>query len=201
MFAVNRDLVNEVIGKARKSSALILDLRGNPGGSVDTLRDMVSGLFDKDVKIADRVGRKDQKPELAKSWGRSAFTGKLVVLVDSDSASAAELLARIVQLEHRGVVMGDRTSGSVMEARRFQYSGGSDVKYFYGASITESDLIMSDGNSLEHRGVTPDETILPTADDLAAGRDPVLARAVESLGAHLDPADAGNLFPYEWPKE
>jgi C-terminal processing protease CtpA/Prc len=68
---------------------------------------------------------------------------------------------------------------------------------FYGASITVADLIMSDGQSLEHIGVTPDELVLPTASDLAAKRDPVLTKAAALFGVELDPEKAGSLFPLE----
>ena len=201
VFMFDRTEVFDMIGKARKHPALIVDLRENPGGAVDTLKDFLGGIFEDEVKIADRVGRKESKPEIAKSSHHNIFTGKLVVLVDSDSASAAELFARVVQIQKRGVVVGDRTSGSVMEAKRYSYSQGAETKVFYGAEITESDLIMTDGKSLEHRGVTPDELLLPTAADLAAGRDPVMAHAAAMLGAKLSPEDAGKLFPYEWPPE
>lgn len=65
-------------------------------------------------------------------------------------------------------------------------------------SVTNADLIMKDGKSLEHVGVMPDELLLPTGADLAAGRDPVLARAVAVLGGTLDPVNAGKLFPVIW---
>jgi len=161
----------------------------------------VGDIFEDEVKIADRVGRKDMKPEIAKSRGQKAYSGKVVVLIDAKSSSAAELFARLVQLRKRGVVMGDRSSGSVMEARRYTEHLGSDVVVFYGASITESDLVMSDGKSLEHTGVTPDEIVLPTAADMASGRDPVLSHAAATLGVKLSPEEAGKLMPYEWPPE
>src|ERR1022692_256999 len=109
-FSVTDLDAQEMIGKAHKHSALILDLRGNEGGAESGLQDLLSSVFEIDVKIADRVGRETTKPVVAKSSHRNAFTGKLIVLVDSGSASAAELFARVVQLEKRGTVLGDRTS-------------------------------------------------------------------------------------------
>ncbi len=196
-FDLDYDHVANEMSIARKHKALILDLRGNPGGSIDTLKWIVGMLFEQDVKIGDRVGKKENKPMIAKHLG-SSFNGKLVVLVDSGSASAAELLSRVVQLEHRGTVIGDKTAGAVMEARVYPDSQGADVKIFYGFVVTDANLIMSDGKSLEKTGVTPDEVLLPTGADLAAGRDVVLARAAELVGVKLDPVEAGKLFPYEW---
>ena len=161
-------------GKIRKSKALIIDLRGNPGGAVDTLKYFTGMFFDQDVKLYDKVERKKTSPEIAKRERPIYFPGKVTVLVDSGSASAAEIFARVIQLEKRGTVIGDRTSGSVMEATSFYFaSSGVD----YGAEVTFADLIMTDGKSLEHNGVNPDEVALPQPDDLRSGRDPVLAHA------------------------
>ena len=198
-FHFNESEIENMIGKARKHKALVLDLRGNPGGSVDTLKYLIAGCFDKEIKVGDRIGRSEHKPLVAKPRGHP-FTGKLVVLVDSKSASASELFARVVQIEKRGTVLGDRSSGSVMESKHYNYKSGLDTVIFYGASITDADLVMSDGKSLEHNGVLPDEVVLPSGDDLANGRDPVLAHAVETVGVRLSPEAAGKLFPYEWPK-
>jgi C-terminal processing protease CtpA/Prc len=197
-FFVEDREVDRIFNDARKHKTLIIDLRGNPGGAVLTLDRMLGNLFDHDLKLADRVGRKELKPEIAKTRGGDIFTGQLIVLVDSISASCAELFPRVIQLEHRGTVLGDQTAGAVMEARRYSGSQGTDTKIFYGFSITEADLTMKDGKSLEHTGVTPDEIILPTAKDLASGSDPVLARAFELAGHKVDPVAAGKMFPFEW---
>jgi len=77
-----------------------------------------------------------------------------------------------------------------MEAKQYSYQMGTDTVVFDGASITEWDLVMSDGKNLEHSGVTPDEVVLPTAADLASGRDPVLSHAAAMLGVKLSPEDA-----------
>jgi C-terminal processing protease CtpA/Prc len=199
-FLYSESEVYDIMKKARDHQALIVDLRGNGGGSVETLRAFVSNFFDHDVKIADRVMRDNTKPVLARSGGKNAFSGKLIVLIDNRSGSASEVLARVVQLEKRGTVLGDRSAGAVMEAKRYQYRIGYGTMILYGASITEADLVMTDGKSLEGVGVTPDELLLPTADDLAAGRDPVLARAVRIAGGAMTPEAAGKLFPYEWPR-
>ncbi len=197
-FFYSADKIFDLGGKIRKHKALIVDLRGNPGGSVDTLNYFTGMFFDHDVKLFNKVQRKKTSPEVAKSERPIYFPGKLIVLVDSGSASAAEIFARVIQLEKRGTVIGDRTSGSVMEATDYYFaSSGVD----YGAEVTVANLIMADGNSLEHRGVTPDEIAFPQPLDLASGRDPVLSRAAQEVGVTLSPEDAGKLFPYEWPKE
>jgi len=174
-FLAEDSKIDEVISRARHREALILDVRGNPGGSEELLLHLIAGIFSRDVKVAERRGRKEQKIRIAKSRGDQAFNGKLVVLIDSASASAAEMLARTVQLEKRGTVIGDRSSGSVMEAKISPYGGGVGEDFSYGFEVTVADLIMADGKTLEHAGVTPDELLLPSAYDMAAGRDPVLA--------------------------
>jgi C-terminal processing protease CtpA/Prc len=197
-FDMTEREVDNRMNNIRKFRTLILDLRGNGGGSVRTLERLAGNFFDRDLVIAELKGRKEMDPQKAKSRGKDIFTGDLIVLVDSESGSAAEMFARIVQLEKRGTVLGDRTAGAVMQSRHYSHSLGAMTVFFYGVSITNADVIMSDGNSLERIGVTPDEAALPSADDLAAGRDPVLARAAELAGVELTAERAGSFFPIEW---
>lgn len=197
-FGVSPDHIDSIMGKARKFKTLVIDLRGNGGGYVKTLEQLAGYFFDRDVKIADLKGRKEMKPTTAKTRGSNGFKGQLVVLVDSDSGSASELFARVIQLEKRGTIIGDRTAGKVMTSRYYDHETGVGNVLYFGASITIADMVMADGKSLEKSGVTPDELLLPTAADLAAQRDPVLTRAAAIAGVQLSPEKAGSLFPVDW---
>ena len=196
-FGIKSGETDAMMRKAKKDSALVLDLRGNPGGPIENLAHVIGWFFDHDVTIATPVGRRKMKALFAQPH-RGAFEGKLIVLVNSASASAAELFARVMQIEHRGIVVGDRTAGAVMESRLFFLHFGTAPVIHYQAAITTADLLMSDGKSLEGAGVMPDVLINPSAEDLAAKRDPVLAWAVQLAGLNLSAEEAGKFAPFEW---
>jgi C-terminal processing protease CtpA/Prc len=197
-FDLSKDEVDDRVNKIKKHKALILDLRGNRGGAEETMLALVGNLIDHDVKVADIKRRKEIKSLVAKSRGDGAFKGQLLVLVDSESASASEVLARVVQLEKRGAVLGDRTSGKVMRSRAYTHQMGLVTAFFYGVNVTDGDVIMSDGNSLERVGVTPDKMLVPSATEIASQQDPVLSQAALLAGVKLDSDKAGKLFPFKW---
>ncbi|NQW04958.1 MAG: hypothetical protein HQ485_13180 [Acidobacteria bacterium] len=193
-FMVEPSDIDSTISMAREHKTLILDLRGNPGGYVETLKRLVGSVFGENQMIGTRLTRKGRSRLSAPTRGDRAFTGRLIVLIDSASGSSAELFARVVQLEGRGEVLGDRSAGAVREARFFPFFQGTEVIITYGASVTSADLLMRDGVSLEGIGVTPDTVLLPTGEDLAAGRDPVMSHAAQLAGVALDPVAAARLF-------
>lgn len=187
----------QLMRQVRKRPSLILDLRNNGGGAVETLEAMIGAFIGPGTKIGDVVSRQPVRPIVARQAG-DVYEGKVVVLVDSNSASASELFARTMQLTGRGTVIGDRTSGSVMESRGYSHMIGDNSGIFFATSITIADIVMPDGNRLENAGVVPDEISLPGAGDLAAGRDPVMSRAAALCGVAIDPERAGGFFPLEW---
>lgn len=200
-FEVEPKEIDDAMRRVKPFGALIIDLRGNSGGYEETLLRLTGYFFDRDLKLADAKRRKGVKSMVAKTRGADIYRGQVVVLVDSGSASASEVFSRVVQLEKRGTIMGDRSAGAVMRARIYgeaDVTGNPSFSFkitTFGVSITDADLIMADGQSLEGAGVTPQESILPRGSDLAARRDPVLSRAAESLGIKLEPEEAGAFFP------
>jgi len=196
-FEFSASEVDNIIAKMKAHKGVVLDLRGNPGGYKDTLERFLGGLFQFDLKIYDRVGRSSTKPVSTTGRHHEAFTGRFAVLIDSESASASELLARVVQLEKRGFIVGDRSSGRVMEAKLYPHEVSLDSPVSYAVEVTEADLLMSDGKSLEHVGVEPDILVLPTDQDLANKRDPALAKAAGLVGVHLSPEESGTILPLE----
>lgn len=193
-FDLSEAELEDKFRKLKNRKALILDLRGNPGGYVHTLERFTGYFFNSSIKISDLKGRKKNKPSFARSQKEKAFKGQLVVLIDGESSSAAECFAKIVQLEKRGIVIGDRSAGFVMQSRHYPLEVGHYAGLAFGLDITEADVIMPDGKSLEHVGVTPDELLLPTPQDMSEKLDPVLVRAAAMVGITLDPKQAGKLF-------
>jgi len=159
-----------------------------------TLTELIGNLFNKEINVGERRKRKEVKELTAKPRGKDYFSGQIVVLIDGETGSASEILARIIQLEKRGKVIGDQSAGTVMETKFYSYEGVIDLNTPYGMNISTADIVMSDGRRLEKVGVTPDEKLLPTAFDFVNNRDPVMARAVKILGFELTPEQAAKIF-------
>jgi C-terminal processing protease CtpA/Prc len=189
------DQVDAAMHRASDYAALVIDLRGNGGGAVSALMRLTGSLIDRVDTIATGQQRDRRVPEVSKPTGHH-YPGKLIILVDHRSASASEALSKTVQVAGRGVVLGDTTQGALMTSRYYGHQTGSgEATVFYGVSVSVSDYVASDGTRPETTGITPDELVLPSGADLAAHRDPVLARALARLGKPLSPEDAGKLFP------
>jgi len=199
-FRLAESEIKHQLNSARKHDTLILDLRDNNGGNEDDLRWMIGSFFDHDVTVGELIQRDKHEPLSAPSLGKQSFTGKLYVLVNNSSASAAEIFARTVQLQKRGTVMGDETAGAVGRGKQILLRGGPLSGLAYVVEVTVARLKLPDGTDLEGRGVKPDLTIIPTPLDLAEQRDPVLSAAAQlAAGVLLSPEEAGKMFPVEWP--
>ncbi len=100
----------------RGARALVLDLRGNPGGVFRAAIDLADGFLEEDAPIVATTGRAPEDG-VARSTTYSAERDgpwvelPLVVLVDRDTASAAEIVAAAIRDNRRGVVVGERTFG------------------------------------------------------------------------------------------
>jgi len=194
-FSAGDREIDQAVRRAQKFKALVIDLRGNPGGLESTLLRLAGGLVGADT-FGVRRERAKSEP-LRTPTGGPQFTGSVVAVVDAQSASASELLAYLLQMRKRGTVVGDRTAGAVMASRGYEHRVGTDVVVFYYASVTVADLVFADGTRLEGRGVIPDEMVVPSGADLARRRDPALARAITLAGHAITPEAAGLLFPPE----
>ncbi len=197
-FSVEKNEIDKMFKIIAGHAKLILDLRGNGGGYVDTEEYLTSYFFERPVKMADVISRKKSETRITKIREGKLFKGDLAILIDSDSASASEVFSRVIQIEKRGTILGDISSGSVMTSTQIPLidtdSLGFELSpYPLWMSVTVADVVMSDGNRLEHNGVVPDVPIVPTSSALFNGRDPILATAANQFGVSLTSEQAGKL--------
>lgn len=190
----SEDTVEPGLRKIDRARAVILDLRSNAGGSVTSANKAIAGFFRDDFDLS--IERTRKRTETERIQGRGLFQGPLFVLINSESYSAAEIFARVVQQRQRGVLIGDRTGGALSTGKAVPLSlGTADQFVAFAMMVTIKSVTMADGTVIEGRGVAPDLRLLPTHEDLWAGRDPALARAVSMAGGNLSLEDAGTLFP------
>lgn len=129
---------------------LVLDLRTNPGGLLDQAVD-VSSLFIDDGVVVSTVGRnKDQKEIRYAKKGEAFKEFPMAILVNSSTASAAEIVAGALQDHHRAVIMGQPTfgKGSVQTVIEL----GPDI----GLKLTIARYYTPSGRSIQEKGVQPD---------------------------------------------
>lgn len=149
----------------------ILDLRGNPGGEVNSLQ-IVAGMILPPGTIFSFSDRAGHKVSERTSGNRIADPPLIAVLVDDQTASAAEILSSAVQDEQVVPVVGSTTAGIANGAELLGIGDGAGLSITHWQTYTLHDL------PLNGTGVTPNIVVQRSAEDLAAGVDPPLEQAV-----------------------
>lgn len=176
-FLVPPAEMGAMAGKAKNAKAVVLDLRGNGGGVLDAMTDLL-GRFTREPFEMGKAASRDKSEPIRVKPVSPLISSPVFVLIDSASASGSEMFARSMQLHKRAIVIGDRSSGRVNRARVFWEEIGAYERVAFGTEIAVSRVIMENGEELENRGVTPDEFCIPTPADLRAEKDPCLERAL-----------------------
>ncbi|MEM6331099.1 MAG: S41 family peptidase, partial [Planctomycetota bacterium] len=153
--------------------ALVIDLRGNPGGSLDEVIEMCDLLLPAGAEIVETRDRRQRVLERRRATGRyGSYTGvPIAVLIDGGSASASEILAACLQDNDRAVVIGSRSFGKGTVQQVFDMQAGASL-----LKLTSSTYWRPSGENIHRLPGTPEdkpwgvkptpgfETPLPEAD-------------------------------------
>jgi len=171
--------------KAQGASALVLDLRDNPGGVVDAAVDVADCFLPAGTEVVSLRGRNATLPRLAgvermRWWGRREppqVNWPMVVLVNEKTASAAEILAGALQDHKRAVIIGERTFGkaSVQQVVRLR------LRPEVGVRLTVARYFTPNGRMIQGEGIAPDIVVGSRKSEVE--KDEALERALEILKA------------------
>jgi carboxyl-terminal processing protease len=153
---------------ARTVSGVVLDLRGNPGGLLTEAVEVASEFLDGGAVVSYQ--RRGEPLHQLNAIGQGNTSVPLVVLVDSSTASAAEVVAAALQDRDRAVIVGARTYGKGSIQEPSQLSDGSALELTVGRYVTPS------GRSLDGVGLMPDVLV-----STKAGPTQAEQRALEVL--------------------
>jgi carboxyl-terminal processing protease len=178
----------EALEKFKDAPGLIIDLRFNGGGRGDVLKTLAGYLYDQKTLFAQYMTRKDISSEEktgsikghremnAGKDGGQIYSGPLVLLTTTGTASSSEMFAGGLQETGRAKVVGSQTCGCVIGIANNQKMKGGGV-----LEVSEVLFFTPKGRKLEGDGVTPDIPVVPSIADLQQRRDVVLDRAEQLL--------------------
>ena len=153
--------------------ALVLDLRGNPGGLVDEAVSLVGIFVPKGSPVVTTVGLHDPRQTL-KTHAAPATTLPIVVLVDRYSASASEIVSGALRDDGRAILVGERTFGKAVVQETVELPNRGALHFTIARYLTPQGL------DLNHRGLTPNIVITTSP---TATSDPALQRAAAAAAA------------------
>ncbi|HZW69935.1 MAG TPA: carboxy terminal-processing peptidase, partial [Hanamia sp.] len=141
---------------------IIMDLRGNGGGSLQDVVDMV-GLFVKGGPVVQVKGRDGEPSVLSDRAKDVLYSGPLAVMVDELSASASEIFAAAIQDYHRGIIIGSSTYGKGTVQRNVSLDPQAENPFFSrpaeglgDVKLTFKKFYRINGGTTQLKGVTPD---------------------------------------------
>lgn len=177
--AVSSDLFRQELQKFVDSgnTRLIVDLRGNPGGYLEAAVDMASWFLPAGKVIVTEDHGKRGEPYAHRSRGYDVFNDnlQLVVLVNKGSASASEILAGALRYHGKATLIGAQTFGKGSVQELVEITPETSLK------ITVARWLGPDGQQIPDDGIKPDIEIEPTEEDVEAGEDVQLNRAIKFL--------------------
>ncbi|MBC8067118.1 MAG: hypothetical protein IAG13_02195 [Deltaproteobacteria bacterium] len=170
--------------RGRGMRALVIDLRGNPGGVGMMVVPVARLLLDKDAELGVMHMRQAEQ-RFAVKRGADPFLGKVALLVDEGTGSTSEIFAQALKDLGRVTVVGTSPSaGAALPSLIEKLDGGAVLQYVV------ADYQSPGGTAVEGNGVKPDVLVELRREDLRAGRDPVLDAAVALLGSENPPSAA-----------
>jgi carboxyl-terminal processing protease len=131
--------------------SLIIDLRGNNGGYLTTVTNMLSIFLDKDKVIYQMQTKTGKKKYYSIKNGSKTY--KVVILIDNESASASEIMASAMSEQYGAILVGEKSYGKGTVQITKDLKNGGMIKY------TIQNWLTSKGKSIEKNGIKPDYEI------------------------------------------
>jgi len=168
-----KKVAQEAISAGAKS--VVLDMRGNPGGYLESAVDIISWFVSDNQVVAIEDFGNGKKTEYKSVGYQKLMSYPAVLLVDAGSASASEIVAGALRDLRNIKLVGTKTFGKGSVQQVEQMRNGSSLK------ITVAKWLTPSGKSIMDEGLEPDEKVELTEDDINNNRDPQLDKALEML--------------------